>query len=105
MHQPSSVVASGLGAGAGPSNIPQTIGVAGETQHSQRNIRLRRATEDEQLGLLFKPSGSFIDQNLFANDSSNSNCIVISSGIAKYIVEENDGVEACSLDGRHLKST
>ncbi|KAJ9168259.1 hypothetical protein P3X46_019807 [Hevea brasiliensis] len=46
--------------------------------------------------------GSFIDQNLFANDSSNSNCLVISSGIAKYIVEENDGGEGCSLDGRRL---
>ncbi|KAF2304390.1 hypothetical protein GH714_030679 [Hevea brasiliensis] len=102
MHQPSSVAASGLGAGAEPSNIHQTIGVAGETQHSQRNIRLRRAPEDEQLGLLFKPSGSFIDQNLFANDSSNSNYLMISSRIVKYIVEENDGGEGFSLDGRRL---
>ncbi|KAJ9170365.1 hypothetical protein P3X46_018477 [Hevea brasiliensis] len=61
-----------------------------------------RALEDEQLGLLFKPSGSFIDQNLFANDSSNSSCLVISFGIAKYIVEENDGGGGCSLDGKRL---
>ncbi|KAF2317165.1 hypothetical protein GH714_013048 [Hevea brasiliensis] len=108
MHQSSSVAASGLGVGAGPSNIHQTIGVAGETQHSQRNIHLRRAPEDEQLGLLFKPSG-FINQNLFANDSSNSSCLMISSGITEYIVEENDDGEeyiveendggvGCSLD-------
>ncbi|KAF2290625.1 hypothetical protein GH714_014755 [Hevea brasiliensis] len=113
MHRSLSVAASGLGASVGPSNIHQTIGVAGEAQHSQRNIRLRRAPEDEQLGLLFKPSGSFINQNLFANDSSNSSCLMISSGITEYIVEENDGGEeyiveendggvGCSLDGRHL---
>ncbi|KAF2295270.1 hypothetical protein GH714_032397 [Hevea brasiliensis] len=101
-HQPSSVVASGLEAGVGPSDIHQTIGVAGEAQHSQRNICLRRAPEDEQLGLLFKPTGSCTDQNPFANDPSNSSSLVISSGIAEYLVEENDGGEGFSLDGKHL---
>ncbi|XP_057985263.1 probable E3 ubiquitin-protein ligase RHG1A [Hevea brasiliensis] len=38
MHQPSSVTASGLGAGAGPSDTHRTIGVVGETQHSQRTM-------------------------------------------------------------------
>ncbi|KAF2304386.1 hypothetical protein GH714_002865 [Hevea brasiliensis] len=102
MHQPSSVAASGLGAGVGLSDIHQTIGVAGEAQHSQRNIHMRRASEDEQLGLLFIPSGSCINQNLFANDPSNSNSLVISSRIAEYIVEENDSGEGCSLDGMRL---
>ncbi|KAF2293029.1 hypothetical protein GH714_035498 [Hevea brasiliensis] len=50
MHQPSSVAASGLRASAGPIDIHQTIGVARKAQHSQRNICLRRAPEDEQLG-------------------------------------------------------
>ncbi len=76
--------------------------MAGEAQHSQRNIFPRRASEDEQLGLPFKPSGSCINQNPFANDPSNSNSLVISSGIAEYIVEENDGGEGCSLDGMRL---
>ncbi|KAF2290556.1 hypothetical protein GH714_014390 [Hevea brasiliensis] len=52
--------------------------------------------------LLFKPSGSCIDQNPFTNDPSNSSSLVISSGIAEYIVKENSGGEGCSLDGRHL---
>ncbi|KAF2290655.1 hypothetical protein GH714_014896 [Hevea brasiliensis] len=102
MHQPSSVVASGLGGGVGPSNIHQTIRVAGEAQHSQRNICLRRAPKDEQLGLLFKPTGSCIDQNPLANDPFNSSSLLISSGIAEYIVEENDDGEGCSLDGMRL---
>ncbi|KAF2304400.1 hypothetical protein GH714_030761 [Hevea brasiliensis] len=102
MHQPSSVAASGLRAGVELSDIHQTIGVAGEAQHSQRNIHMRRASEDEQLGLLFIPSGSCINQNLFANDPSNSNSLVISSRIAEYIVEENDSGEGCSLDGMRL---
>ncbi|KAF2304389.1 hypothetical protein GH714_030675 [Hevea brasiliensis] len=102
MHQPSSVVASGLGAGVGPSNIHQTIGVAGEAQHSQRNICLRRAPEDEQLGLLFKPTASCIDQNPFANDPSNSSSLTISSGITEHMVEENDGGKGFSIDGKHL---
>ncbi|KAF2304397.1 hypothetical protein GH714_030744 [Hevea brasiliensis] len=38
MHQPSNVTASGLGAGAGPSDTHGTIGVVGETQHSQRTM-------------------------------------------------------------------
>ncbi len=63
---------------------------------------MRKAPEDEQLGLLFKPSGSCINQNLFANDSSNSSCLMISSGIAEYIVEENDGGKGCSLDDKSL---
>ncbi|KAF2320593.1 hypothetical protein GH714_028776 [Hevea brasiliensis] len=67
MHQPSSVeasvlgagarpsdihqtIASGLGVGVGSSDIQQTIGVTREAQHSQRNIHLRRAPEDEHLG-------------------------------------------------------
>ncbi|KAF2290599.1 hypothetical protein GH714_014641 [Hevea brasiliensis] len=102
MHQPSSVAASGLGADVGPRDIHQSIGVAGEAQQSQRNIGLRTAPEDEQLGLLFKPSGSCIDQNPFANDPSNSNSLVISSGIAEYIMEENECGEGCSLNGRRL---
>ncbi|KAF2317166.1 hypothetical protein GH714_013061 [Hevea brasiliensis] len=93
---------NGLGASVGPSNIHQTRRVAGEAQHSQRNICLRRAPKDEQLGLLFKPTRSCIDQNPFANDPSNSSSLVISSGIAEYIVEENDGGEGCSLDGKPL---
>ncbi|KAF2304392.1 hypothetical protein GH714_030698 [Hevea brasiliensis] len=75
MHQPSSVAASVLGAGARPGDIHQTIGVAGESQY-----------------------GSCIDQNPFANDPSNSSSLIISSGIAEYIVEENDGGEGCSLN-------
>ncbi|KAF2293032.1 hypothetical protein GH714_035521 [Hevea brasiliensis] len=46
----------------------------------------------------FKPSGSCIDQNSFANDPSNSSSLVISYGIEEYIVEENDGGEGCSLN-------
>ncbi|KAF2290654.1 hypothetical protein GH714_014892 [Hevea brasiliensis] len=76
-----------------PSNIHQTIRVPGEAQHSEKNICLRRAPKDEQLGLLFKPTRSCIDQNPFANDPSNSSFLMISSGIAEYIVEENDGGE------------
>ncbi|KAF2295269.1 hypothetical protein GH714_032395 [Hevea brasiliensis] len=54
------------------------------------------------MGLLFKPTGSCIDQNPFANYTSNSSSLVISSGIAEYIVEENDGGEGFSLGDKHL---
>ncbi|KAF2290657.1 hypothetical protein GH714_014898 [Hevea brasiliensis] len=102
MHQPSSVTVSGLGASAGPSDIHQAIGVAGEAQHGQRNIRMRKLPKDEWLGLLFKLSRSCIDQNPFANNPSNYSSLVISSGIVEYIVEENDGGEGYPINGRPL---
>ncbi|KAF2304421.1 hypothetical protein GH714_030882 [Hevea brasiliensis] len=85
MHQPSSVAASVLGAGARPSDIHQTIGVAGESQQSRRNIRLRRAPEDEQLEYI-------VEEN-----DGGEGC-----SLNEYIVEENDGAEGFSLDGKHL---
>ncbi|KAF2304401.1 hypothetical protein GH714_030762 [Hevea brasiliensis] len=117
MHQPSSVAANVLGADAGPSNIHQTIGVAGETQNSQRNIRLRRATKDEQLGFADinytvshgLPEDSDLDEEI--EDEMTEPSSVVASGlgvgagpsnIPQTIVEENDGVEGCSLDGRRL---
>ncbi|KAJ9177272.1 hypothetical protein P3X46_012508 [Hevea brasiliensis] len=50
----------------------------------------------------FKPGGSDVDKNLSASDSSNSSPLVISSGIAGYVVEENEDGEGRSPDGRRL---
>ncbi|KAG8641226.1 hypothetical protein MANES_13G122800v8 [Manihot esculenta] len=48
MSNPSSVGGNGRGAGAGESsNIHQAIRVAGEADHSQRNIRLRRTVNHQ----------------------------------------------------------
>ncbi|CAK7337701.1 unnamed protein product [Dovyalis caffra] len=42
------------------------------------------------------------DKNAPANDSSNSNTIVISSGIAGYVLEDNEGGEDSASGGRRL---
>ncbi|KAF2283738.1 hypothetical protein GH714_014674 [Hevea brasiliensis] len=49
----------------------------------------------------FKPGGSDVDKNLSASDSSNSSPLVISSGIAGYVVEENEDGEGRSPDDNH----
>lgn len=50
----------------------------------------------------FEPSGSYVDQNPFANYPSNSSPLVVSSGIAGHVVEENNGGEGHSTEGRRL---
>ncbi|XP_050206180.1 probable E3 ubiquitin-protein ligase HIP1 [Mercurialis annua] len=50
----------------------------------------------------FKPGRSDGNQNPFVVDSSNSDPLFISSGIAGYVVEESDSREGCPSDGRRL---
>lgn len=50
----------------------------------------------------FKPGGFDAVQIASASDSSNSNALVISSGIAGYVLEESEGGEGPTSDGRRL---
>jgi hypothetical protein len=68
-----------------------------------RNIDLNAAYEgngmgdNQELG-----GGSDTNKNLLVSDSSNSNAIMISSGIAGYVLEENEGGQDSASGGRRL---
>ncbi|KAG6768102.1 hypothetical protein NC652_018872 [Populus alba x Populus x berolinensis] len=75
---------------AGPSVLP-------------RNIDLNAAYEGNGMGDSQElGGGSDTNKYLFVSDSSNSNAVMISSGIAGYVLEENEGGQDSSSGGRRL---
>ncbi|KAL9378325.1 hypothetical protein Peur_029660 [Populus x canadensis] len=68
-----------------------------------RNIDLNAAYEGSGMGDTQElGGGSDTNKNMLVSDSSNSNTIVISSGIAGYVLEENEGGQDSASAGRRL---
>ncbi|XP_011043560.1 PREDICTED: E3 ubiquitin-protein ligase MBR2-like [Populus euphratica] len=68
-----------------------------------RNIDLNAAYEGNRMGDTQElGGGSDPNKNMLVSDSSTSNAIMISSGIAGYVLEENEGAQDSASGGRRL---
>ncbi|XP_075656141.1 E3 ubiquitin-protein ligase MBR2-like isoform X2 [Castanea sativa] len=84
--------------GANSGALPWNVDLNAFNESNNRNVN-----QDVGEGLslhLFKPDGLEADQNPHSSNSSIPHSI--SSGLARHMLEENDGRESLSLEGRRL---